>query len=101
MSGLNGGVGSTSFAKPLYVRLSVPEFGFGNELEAIVQYYLERGEELRTGCLRTRADHRLWIIFCFRDPQNANDFATSFSGEVVVPAADDFFFLWQGAGLDL
>ncbi len=63
-----------------------------NELDAIVQFYLERGEELRTGYLRTRADHRVWIIFCFLDPKNAKDFATRFSGEVVVPAADDFSF---------
>jgi hypothetical protein len=92
MPGLNGGMVYTRFAKPLYVRLSVPELGFGNELDAIVQFHLERGEELRTGCLRTRADHRVWIVFCFRDPKNAKDFATRFSGEVFVPTADDFSF---------
>jgi hypothetical protein len=92
MSRLNGGVVSTSFVKPLYVRLSVPELGFGNELDAIVQFHLERGEELRPGCLRARADHRVWIIFCFRDPKNAKDFAARFGGELFVPAADDLSF---------
>ena len=92
MPRLNGGVVFTRFAKPLYVRLSLPEPGFGNELDAIVQFHLERGEELRSGCLRTRADHRVWITFCFRDPKNANDFATRFGGEVFVPAPDDFSF---------
>jgi hypothetical protein len=89
MPGLNGGTVSTSFAKPVCVRLSVPELGFGTELDAIVQFQLERGEELRTGCLRARADHRVWIIFCFRDPKNAKDFAARFGGEIFIPAADD------------
>jgi hypothetical protein len=89
MSGFNGGAVSTSFVKPHYVRLSVPELGFGSELDAIVQFHLEREEELRTGGLRARADHRVWIIFCFRDPKNAKDFAARFGGEIFIPAADD------------
>jgi len=92
MPGLNGGGGPTNFVKPLYVRLSVPERGFGPELDAIVQFHLERGEEMRTGCLRARADHRVWIIFCFRDSKNAKDFAARFGGEPFVPAADDLSF---------
>ena len=89
MSGFNGGAVSTSFVKPHYVRLSVPELGFGSELDAIVQFHLERGEELHTGGLKARADHRVWIIFCFRDPKNAKDFAARFGGEIFIPAADD------------
>jgi hypothetical protein len=89
MSGFNGGAVSTSFVKPLYVRLSVPARGFGSELDAIVQFHLERGEELRTGGLKARADRRVWIIFCFRDPKNAKDFVARFGGELFVPAADD------------
>jgi hypothetical protein len=92
MSGFNGGAVSRSFVKPLYVRLSVPEGGFGSELDAIVQFHLERGEELRTGGLSARADHRIWIVFCFRDPKNAQDFAARFGGELIVPAADDSSF---------
>jgi hypothetical protein len=53
MSGFNGGAVSTSFVKPLYVRLSVPARGLGSELDAIVQFHLERGEELRTGGLKS------------------------------------------------
>jgi hypothetical protein len=89
---LNGEIAPTIFAKLHCVRLSVPELGFGDDLDAMVQFCLERGEELRTGCFRTRADHRDWIFFCFRDPQNAEDFAERFSGEVFVPAPDDCFF---------
>ena len=89
---LNGEIAPTIFANPHCVRLSVPDLGFGDDLDAMVQFCWERGEELRTGYLRTRADHRDWIIFCFRDPKNAKDFATRFSGEVFVPAADDFSF---------
>jgi hypothetical protein len=90
MSGFNGGAVSTSFAKRLYVRLSVPERGFGSELDAIVQFHLEREEEMRTGGLSSRADHRAWIVFSFRDPKNARDFAARFGGEIFVPAANDF-----------
>jgi hypothetical protein len=89
---LNGEIAPTIFANPHCVRLSVPELGFGDDLDAMVQFCLERGEELRTGCFRTRADHRDWMFVCFRDPQNAEDFAERFNGEVFVPAPDDFFF---------
>jgi hypothetical protein len=84
-----------------FVRLSVPEHGFGSELDAMVQFCLERGEELRTGCFRTKVDQRDWIYFCFPDPNNAKDFAERFGGELFVPAADDFSFLWQGSRQDI
>jgi hypothetical protein len=101
MSCLNGEIASTNFGNPQFVRLSVPELGFGSALDAMVQFCLERGEELRTGCFITRTDHRVWIYFCFPDPKNAKDFAERFSGELFVPAADDFSFLWQGARQDI
>jgi hypothetical protein len=100
MSCLNGEA-STNFGKPQFVRLSVPELGFGHELDAIIQFHLERGEELRTGCFRKRTDQRDWIYFCFPDPRNAKDFAERFGGELFVPAGDDFSFLWQGARQDI
>ena len=62
MSCLNGEIAPTIFAKLHCVRLSVPELGFGDDLDAMVQFCLERGEELRTGCFRTRADHRDWFF---------------------------------------
>jgi hypothetical protein len=92
---------STNFGKPQFVRLSVPEVGFGGVLDAMVQFCLERGEELRTGCFRKKADQWGWIYFCFPDPNNAKDFAERFGGELFVPAADDFSFLWQGARRDM
>lgn len=100
MSCLNGEIASTNFGKPQFVRLTVPELGFGSDLDAMVQFCQERGEELRTGCFRTRTDHRDWIYFCFPD-KNAKDFAERFSGERFVPAADEFSFLWQGARQDI
>jgi hypothetical protein len=92
MSRPNGEIAWMIFANPHCVRLSVPELGFGDDLDAIVWFCLERGEGLCTGCFRTRADDRVWIFFCFRDPQNAEDFAARFSGEAFVPAPDDLFF---------
>jgi hypothetical protein len=47
---LNGEIAPTIFANPHCVRLSVPELGFGDDLDATVQFCLERGQELRTGC---------------------------------------------------
>lgn len=92
MSGLNGATASAGVRNSHFVRLSVPGRGFGSDLDAMVQFCLERGEELRTGCIRTRSDHRDWIYFCFHDPNNAKHFAGRFSGECFVPAADDFTF---------
>jgi len=92
MSSLNGSTVSASVKILHYVRLSVPELGFGSDLDAMVQFCLERGEVLRTGCIRTKADHRDWIYFCFRDPNNAKHFAKRFSGQLFMPAADDFTF---------
>jgi hypothetical protein len=84
-----------------FVRLSVPDQGFGSDLDAMVQFCLERGEELRTGCFRTKIDQQDWIYFCFPDPKNAKDFAKRFAGELFVPDADDFSFLWQSTRLDI
>ena len=64
MPRLNGEILSAFIADPHFVALNVPERGFGNELDAMVQFYLEHGEELRIGCFRT--DRRDRIVFCFR-----------------------------------
>jgi hypothetical protein len=92
MSGLNGGTASANVRNSHYVRLTVPELGFGSELDAMVQFFLERGEELRTGCITTKTDHRDWIYFRFHDPNNAKHFAGRFNGQLFIPAADDFTF---------
>ena len=74
-------------ADPHFVELSVPEGGFGSELDTMVQFYLEHGEELRIGCFR-----RDRILFCFRDPRNAAEFARRFSGEIFLAPSDDNLF---------
>lgn len=90
MAGLNAV--AVSVRKSHFVRLSVPELGFGNDLDAMVQCCLQCGEKLRTGCIRTKADQRDWIYFCFHDPNNAKHFARRFNGQLFTPAADDFTF---------
>ena len=92
MSYRDGDTPSTNFGNSHFVRLNVPELGFGSELDAMVQFCLERDEELRTGCVRTRTDNRDWIYFCFRNLNNAKHFAGRFSGNLFVPAADDLIF---------
>jgi hypothetical protein len=89
MSCRNGEVTSTNLASanPHYVRVSLPEHGFGNDFDAMVQFYRERGEELRAEYSRARTDRPFWIYFCFRDPRNAEDFAERFSGERFAPTA--------------
>lgn len=88
----NGESASAFIANPHFVQLSVPERGFGNELDAMVQFFMEHGEELRMGCFR-REDRRGCILFCFRDPENAAEFARRFDGEVIaVPEDEDRFF---------
>lgn len=92
MSGLNGSSASASVRSSHFVRLKVPETGFGSELDAMVQFCLQCGEKLRTGSIRTKADQRDWIYFCFHDRNNAKDFAGRFNGQLFIPAADDFTF---------
>jgi hypothetical protein len=75
-------------ANPHYVRLTVPALGLGSDLDEMVQFCLERSEQLRAGCLRTRSDQRDWLVFHFRDPKNAEDFAERFRGELFEPGAD-------------
>ena len=70
-----------------------------NELDAIVQFYLERGEELRTGYLRTRADHRGWIIFCFRDPRTRKTSQRVLAEKSLYPRLMILNSHEQGAGL--
>ena len=73
---------SAFFVDPHFVELSVPEVGFDEELDAMVQFCLEHGEEFRIGCFRT--DGRDRVLFCFRDPWNARSFASRFSGKIVL-----------------
>jgi hypothetical protein len=61
MSCLNGKAVPTILATPRYVRLGVPELGFGTELDAMVPFCRERGEELRNRYFRTISDHRDWL----------------------------------------
>ena len=83
MSCRNGEVISTILAraKPYYVGVGLPEHGFGNDFDAMIQFYRERGEELRAEYSIARTAHLFWIYFCFRDPRNAEDFAERFGGE--------------------
>jgi len=90
MSGLNGS--RVSVRTSHFVRLRVPELGFGSDLDAMVQFCLQCGEKLRTGSIRTKADQLDWIYFCFHDPNNAKHFAGRFNGQVFIPTADDFTF---------
>lgn len=81
-----GLMAATILATPHFVRLNVPELGFGDCLDALVQFYLQRGEELRTGCSTGAEYGDAMIYFCFRDPKNAEDFAERFRGEILEPA---------------
>ena len=84
----NGEISSTIIAKPHFVQLNVPERGFGNELDAMVQFCLEHGEEFRIGSFQ-ESEGRNYILFCFRDPKNAVAFAKRFSGYVFAVSSDD------------
>lgn len=91
MPGLNRKASSAIIANPHFVQLNVPERGFGNQLDAMVQFCLEHGEEFRIGCFR-ESEGRDCILFRFRDPKNATAFAGRFDGEVLaVPSEDDLF----------
>lgn len=84
---------SPIFAGPHCVRINVPELGFGSDLDAMIQFCWERGEELRTGYFRTTTHPRDWIYFCFSDAENAEDFARRFGGRSFSPTdVNGFFF---------
>ncbi|XIA62892.1 hypothetical protein ACFIOY_26410 [Bradyrhizobium sp. TZ2] len=92
MARSKGELASAIIVNPYFVQLNVPDRGFGNELDAMVQFCLEHGEEFRIGCFR-QIDLRDCILLCFRDPKNAAEFAKRFSGEIfAVPSDDDLFF---------
>jgi hypothetical protein len=67
------------------------ELGFGSDMDAMIEFYWECGEELCTGYLRTRTYPRDWIYFCFTDAKNAEDFAGRFGGESLSPAEVSLF----------
>jgi hypothetical protein len=93
MACANGKIASAVIVNPHFVQLSVPERGFGTELDVMVQFFLEHDEELRIGCFRREADRRDCILFCFRDSENAAKFAQRFGGEVfAAPEDEDLFF---------
>jgi hypothetical protein len=92
MPGLNGGDSSAIITNPHFVQLNVPERGFGNELDAMVQFCLDHGEEFRIGCFREN-EGRDCILFCFHDPKNAVEFAKRFGGELFAAPSDDDLFL--------
>ncbi len=83
---------SAIMVSPHLVQLVVPERGFGTELDVMVQFCLEHGEEFRIGCIR-EIDQRNCILFCFRDWKNAAEFAKRFRGELrAVSSGDDLSF---------
>ena len=91
MPGLNREASSAIITNPHFVQLNVPERGFGNELDAMVQFCLDHGEEFRIGCFREN-EGRDCILFCFQHSKNAVEFARRFSGELfAVPSDDDLF----------
>ena len=92
MPGLNRGASSAIITNPHFVQLNVPERGFGNELDAMVQFCLDHGEEFRIGCFREN-EGRDCILFCFHDPKNAVEFAKRFGGELFAAPSDDDLFL--------
>ena len=62
---------------------------FCKDLDAMVEFCLEHGEEFRIGCFR-EIDQRDCVLFCFRDRGNATEFARRFGGEIVLaPSVDD------------
>jgi len=102
MSGLNGSSVSPSVRNSHFVRLRVPELGFGSDLDAMVQFCLQCGEKLRTGSIRTKVDQQDWIYFCFHDPNNAKHFTRGdstarclYRRQMILPSRE------QGERLDL
>jgi hypothetical protein len=92
MPSLGGETLSAIIANPHFVQLIVPARGFGNELDAMVQFCLEHSEEFRIGCFQEN-DRRNCILLCFRDPKNAAEFAMRFGGEIfAAPSDEDLFF---------
>jgi hypothetical protein len=92
MPGLKGETFSAIIANLHFVQLNVPERGFGSELDAMVEFCLEHGEEFRIGCFR-ESEGRDCVIFCFGNPRNAAEFPKRFSGKIfAVPSDDDFSF---------
>ncbi|MBR1237671.1 hypothetical protein JQ611_37230 [Bradyrhizobium sp. AUGA SZCCT0182] len=61
----------------------MPDLDFGDDWDKMVQFYLERGEALLTGCSEAPADHGVWMFFSFHNLKNAEDFAERFGGEVI------------------
>jgi hypothetical protein len=82
----------TDFESVYFVRIYVPELGFGEDVDEMVQFCLEHDEALCTGYIGTRIDQRDWIFFSFQDGENAKAFAARFGGLMFEPAMGDFHF---------
>jgi hypothetical protein len=69
--------------RPHHVIMRMPELGFGKGMDAMVAFFQERRESMKTGEPpkdRGGLKHD-WIVFCFRESENADDFAGLFNGE--------------------
>jgi hypothetical protein len=85
MTGDDDEMVSPIFAGSHCVGVNVPELGFGSDLDAMIQFCWEHGEELRAGYLRTRTHPRDWICFYFSDAKNAQEFTRRFNGKILPP----------------
>jgi hypothetical protein len=65
------------------VQLTMPEYGFGQTLDTMVEFFLEHGEELRVGWILKNSDREAQLLFCFQDFGNATKFAQQFCGVIL------------------
>lgn len=78
------------------VQLTMPEYGFGQTLDVMIEFFLEHGEQLRVGWILRNSGREALLLFCFQDLANAAKFAQQFRGVIVEEMSHDAapFFPW-------
>ena len=96
MRGSDEGETEAAITDAHLVQLTMPEYGFGQTLDTMVEFFLEHGEELRVGWILRNSDREAQLLFCFRNLANAAKFAQQFCGVIVEETFHDAapFFPW-------
>ena len=82
---------------PHIVEMRVPSTGLGGQLNEMHDWHHARLLEARRGHGRTDVEDReivSYIRWCFKEPNDAEDFRLAFGGAVVTPARSSKYRFW-------
>jgi hypothetical protein len=69
-------------AFPYFVEMAIPIGGFGNRLAVMFRWHYERGLDAMWGREHRDQNGRVYVRWCFADPEVAVVFANEFDGTI-------------------